>query len=103
MQDLVAAFLPKFAALAGARVARGVEIVQQRDGEAAEGLVRDLHAVAGEAGLLGLGSVVKLARACEEQGKRTRASWTDAEVSALLSSLRELQQAIDLAAHGPTS
>jgi len=98
MEDLLAHFVPKFAAVAKTRVVRGLEIAAQRDHEAAADTVRDLHAVAGEAGLLGLNALVPLARDSEEKAKRLRATRSAEDAEALYSSLTELKRAIELVA-----
>lgn len=95
MDDLLASFLPRFTALAKTRLARSLEVAMQRDHAGTAAIARDLHAVAGEAGLLGLASIVPLARASEEAAKRLRASRAEADADALVASLTELQQAIE--------
>ena len=103
MDDLLASFLPRFTELARTRLARSLEIVNARDHAGTVNVARDLHAVAGEAGLLGLASIVPLARASEEHAKRLRASRADEDADALLASLTELQKAIELVAAPKTS
>jgi HPt (histidine-containing phosphotransfer) domain-containing protein len=98
MDDLLATFLPRFAELARTRLTRSIEIATQRDHGATASIARELHAVAGEAGLLGLASIVPLARASEEHAKRLRATRTDADAETLVASLTELRRAIELVA-----
>jgi HPt (histidine-containing phosphotransfer) domain-containing protein len=98
MDDLLATFLPRFTELATTRVLRSIETVKQRDHAGAATIARDLHAVAGEAGLLGLQTIVPLARASEEHAKRLRVSRTDEDAETLVASLDELQRAIALVA-----
>jgi HPt (histidine-containing phosphotransfer) domain-containing protein len=98
MDDLLASFMPKFKELASTRLARSIEIAQKRDHDNTAAIARDLHAVAGEAGLLGLAAIVPLARAGEEHAKRLRVSRSDEDADALLQSLAELKRAIDLVA-----
>jgi HPt (histidine-containing phosphotransfer) domain-containing protein len=95
MEDLLATFLPKFSAIAKTRVARSIELAEKRDPEAVTLIARELHAIAGEAGLLGISAVVALARVGEDNAKRLRTSRSDADADALLASLNELKRAID--------
>lgn len=95
MDDLLAAFMPRFKDLATTRLARSIEIAEQRDHANIAAIARDLHAVAGEAGLLGLAAIVPLARAGEEHAKRLRSSHSDADADALVASLTELKRAIE--------
>jgi HPt (histidine-containing phosphotransfer) domain-containing protein len=95
MDDLLAMFLPKFSAIAKTRIAKSLDLVNQRTPDYVPTIARELHAIAGEAGLLGLVSIVALARNGEEHVKRLRASHSDADVDALLTSLTALKSAID--------
>lgn len=96
MNDLLAQFIPKFVATATTRLARAVAIVEQRDLDAVFEIVRELHAVAGEAGLLGLTAIVPLARDAEDRAKLLRASRADADLDALRDALIALQRALEL-------
>ncbi|HEY5945116.1 MAG TPA: Hpt domain-containing protein [Kofleriaceae bacterium] len=87
--------MPRFKELATTRLARSIEIAEKRDHANVTTIARDLHAVAGEAGLLGLASIVSLVRAGEEHANRLRRSRSDADASALLASLTELRLAIE--------
>lgn len=98
MDDLLASFLPRFRALADTRLARSIEIATKRDVDNTPAIARDLHALAGEAGLLGLSAIVPLARAGEEQARKLRASHSDQDAAALLAALNELKRAIELVA-----
>jgi HPt (histidine-containing phosphotransfer) domain-containing protein len=103
MDDLYARFLPQFIALARTRVAVACAAATGRDHEAAPTLIRELHALAGEAGLLGLRDVIPLARDCELKAKSLRASQADADADELLTALHRLERAIDgIAAVGAT-
>ena len=95
MQDLLATFTPKFVAIARTRITKSIELAMQRSPDHVPVIARELHAIAGEAGLLGIGPVVKLARGSEDLAKRLRASRSDADADALLASLTELKQAIE--------
>lgn len=96
MDDLLASFMPRFKAAASTRLARSIELAHRRDAADAVEIARAMHAVAGEAGLLGLTGIVPLARAGEEHAKRLRTTCSDADAEALLASLTELQRAIEL-------
>jgi chemotaxis protein histidine kinase CheA len=96
MEDLLATFVPKFAANAKVRVARSIELANRRDIEGVAVIVREMHAIAGEAGLLGLSPIVSLARVGEETAKRLRSNSNDHDAEALIASLDELKRAIEL-------
>ena len=91
--DLVARFLPQFLSLARPRVASMIARVEGRDH--AEKTVRDLHTLAGEAGLLGLGDIVSLARDCEKKAKALLVSRAEPDAEALLSALRQLARIVE--------
>lgn len=95
MEDLYAKFLPQFITLARSRIALAITTAKQGDPAGTKTLVRELHTLAGEAGLLGLSSVVPLARACELKAVALNSSRTDAEVEVLLTALRELGTVIE--------
>lgn len=97
MHDLVTTFMPRFLASAQKRIARSLELAAKRPADIL-GVSREMHAVAGEAGLLGITQIVTLARAGEDHAKRIRASGTDDGVESLLASLHELQRAVDVIA-----
>lgn len=99
MDELYARFLPQFVALARTRLATAISIAGQRDHAATNTMVRELHTIAGEAGLLGLTSVVPLARECEHKAKLLHGGGLDAD--GLLASLHRLAQEIE--ALSPTS
>jgi HPt (histidine-containing phosphotransfer) domain-containing protein len=101
MEDLLATFMPKFTAIAKTRVARSIELAEKRDPEAVTQIARELHAIAGEAGLLGISAIVTLARAGEDHAKRLRTSRSDADIDALIAALSELKRAIDHVATPP--
>jgi HPt (histidine-containing phosphotransfer) domain-containing protein len=95
MEDLIATFMPKFVAIAKTRITKSLELATQRTPDYVPTIARELHAIAGEAGLLGLVSIVALARNGEEHAKRLRISQTNADADALLAALTELKTAID--------
>ncbi len=94
--DLIATFLPKFVATARQRITRSLEFATRRDHEIVPAIARELHAIAGEAGLLGIGTIVALARASEDHVKRLRATRSGGDFEVLLASLDDLKNAIEL-------
>lgn len=101
MEDLLATFMPKFTASAKTRIARSIELASQRTNDSITAIAREMHAIAGEAGLLGIGNIVSLARSGEDHAKRLRTSSSDADAAALLASLDELRRAIELVTPNP--
>jgi HPt (histidine-containing phosphotransfer) domain-containing protein len=99
MEELAARFLPQFIAIARTRVATATQAALVRDDAAATTTMRELHALAGEAGLLGLRDVIPLARDCEHRAKELRAATADADIDgraeALIEALRRLERAIE--------
>jgi HPt (histidine-containing phosphotransfer) domain-containing protein len=95
MDELYAKFFPQFVMLARKRLSVATAAAAAHDHPAVPSIVRELHALLGEAGLLGLGQVIPLARDCELKAKALHGSRADADADALLGSLRELAQLID--------
>ncbi|HEX8110490.1 MAG TPA: Hpt domain-containing protein [Kofleriaceae bacterium] len=95
MDDLSAKFLPQFLELARSRVATAIQAAVARDHLAAPTIARNLHTLAGEAGLLGLHDVVPLAREGEHKAKSLGASRTDADAELLVDALRRLERVIE--------
>ena len=96
MEDLYAKFLPQFVSLAEGRLARCAEALAQPDQAAGALVIREMHAIAGEAGLLGLAQIMGLARQGEELGKRLRDSGATADADALTGTLQDLKNALAL-------
>ena len=99
MDDFLATFVPKFAAIATTRIARTIELATRPEPDITA-IARELHSIAGEAGLLGLTSIVALARAGEDHVKRLRAAPSDSHADALRASPAELKGAIDRVSAG---
>ena len=95
MDDLHAKFMPQFLELARSRLAAALKAATARDHLAATTTARNLHTLAGEAGLLGLHDVVPLAREGEQKARSMGASRTDADAELLVDALRRLQQVIE--------
>lgn len=94
MDELYAKFLPQFTELARERMQRAYAVAAAPEGTALTAVMRDLHAIAGEAGLLGLAGLVPMARAAEEQAKRLRDARAEADTGALVGALDELDRAL---------
>lgn len=100
MEELHAAFLPRFLEIARTRVTRALAAVAE--GGDATTVVRDLHALAGEAGLLGLSDLLPLARDGEDKARGVLAARNDQTMTALKGALEELAKAIEqLGNHQP--
>jgi chemotaxis protein histidine kinase CheA len=95
MEDLHARFLPQFVKLARARVATAITAVGEREQAAFVKITRELHTLAGEAGLLGLHDVVPLARDGEQKAKAFQVSRADADAEVLLAALHQLDRVIE--------
>lgn len=102
IEDLQAKFLPQFVTSARERVSRALELVERRDLGSLHGVARELHSIAGESGLLGLGSLLPLARSGEELARRTHSSQSEEDALELASALRELARSIELFSQPPT-
>jgi HPt (histidine-containing phosphotransfer) domain-containing protein len=94
MDDLVAKFLPRFAALARERIRHALETATDRRRESATSVAHDLHALAGEAGLLGLGEVIGMARRAEAAAKTFGSGGTESDAIELEDCLRSLERAV---------
>jgi HPt (histidine-containing phosphotransfer) domain-containing protein len=101
IDELHAKFLPQFTALVRARVAKALEAATGRDHAATRTTLRELHAIAGEAGLLGLLALVPIARAGEAKAQRYYTTQSDADADALVLALTELGKAVELVGSPP--
>jgi HPt (histidine-containing phosphotransfer) domain-containing protein len=95
MDDLSAKFLPQFLELARSRVTTAIKAAVARDHHATTAIARNLHTLAGEAGLLGLHDVVPLARDSEHKAKSLGASRAEADAELLVDALRRLERVIE--------
>lgn len=103
MDDLHAAFLPRFLEAARGRLAKALAAAKDPSSGASTATLRDLHSLAGEAGLLGLSSVLARARDCEDKARRLAAARNDDTLADLVGALEELAKALDqLDNHEPT-
>lgn len=103
MEELYAKFLPQFLELARERMKRAYETIERPDHAALVVTVRDLHGIAGEAGLLGLSQIVPLARNGEELAKKLRDNAPGADLGDLIAALEELTRALDVVAQPKTT
>lgn len=94
MEDIKRKFLPRFAALAKERIRVGLEVADTVDGDRALVLARELHSMAGEAGLLGLTDLLSLARAAEVAATQLHAARTPSKRTALQQTLLDLHHAV---------
>jgi HPt (histidine-containing phosphotransfer) domain-containing protein len=90
MDELVAKFLPRFGTLARERLRRALDSASSRRHESAPDIIHDMHALAGEAGLLGLERVTGVARTAEAAAKRYRDSRADGDAAGLVACLERL-------------
>lgn len=95
MDELYAKFLPQFVELARARMQRAQGAAARPDVPALAEVIRELHAIAGEAGLLGLTAIVPIARSAEDHAKRLRDARPDADAGAFAAALDELGRALE--------
>jgi len=101
-EELRTLFLPRFAELARSRLTQAIEVANRRDIGATTTTLRDLHALAGEAGLLGLTEIVPFARTSEAKARLVCETREDADVEALVVALNELASAVErIVAAGP--
>lgn len=100
MDELVAKFLPRFAALARQRLQQAMQDARDRRRDRAPAVAHDLHALAGEAGLLGLENVIGIARSAEAAARQFGGSGTESDAIAFVSSLKNLEQAVAEATNG---
>lgn len=94
MDELVAKFLPRFAALARERMRRAAECASSRKHELAADIAHDLHSLAGEAGLLGLESVTTTARSAEQAARRFGDTREEDDANGLGECLVNLERAL---------
>lgn len=95
MEDLYAKFLPQFVEISRGRLERALEAAGRPDAASLTSVIRELHAIAGEAGLLGQGAIMRQARGAEELAKRIRDA-SAPEADALVAALQELKQALEI-------
>lgn len=94
MDQLTAKFLPRFASLARDRLLRAFQIANERHRERADAVVHDLHAIAGEAGLLGLEAVMGAARSAEDAARQFGTRGAEADAAAFVQCLQNLERAV---------
>jgi HPt (histidine-containing phosphotransfer) domain-containing protein len=89
-------FLPRFTALAKERIRLGLRVASTLSaaGDDALHVARELHALAGDAGLLGLNDLLALARGAEEAATQLHASRVESRRTDLERALLDLHSAI---------
>lgn len=90
IEDIQATFLHRFVTVARSRVTNAIAIVQDADSARYAIAARELHSLAGEAGLLGIANIVPVARRAEDQAKKLPASRAE-----ILTTLSELAALVD--------
>jgi HPt (histidine-containing phosphotransfer) domain-containing protein len=95
VDDFKQKFLGRFTALARERISLGMNVAASTECDEALHLARELHSLAGEAGLLGLPHLLVSARTAEEAATKLNASRDPSEREALKAALSELGQAIE--------
>jgi hypothetical protein len=93
-EELYARFLPQFIPVARGRVAAALAAAMRRDETTTPTIVRELHTLAGEAGLLGLVELVPLVRDGEHKAKHLDVT-SDADVERMLAALRVLESKVE--------
>jgi HPt (histidine-containing phosphotransfer) domain-containing protein len=94
MEEVRKKFLPRFIALAKERVQLGLKVAAASSGDEALHVARELHSLAGEAGLLGLGELLTLARRAEEAAIELHASRSASHRTAFEKALLDLHLAV---------
>jgi HPt (histidine-containing phosphotransfer) domain-containing protein len=97
MDQLVKKFMPRFVTLARERLRGAIEAANASRFDRAEVLAHDMHALAGEAGLLGLEDVVTLAREAEQAAKRFGSTSSVHDIATFVDALKALEQGVDTA------
>jgi hypothetical protein len=95
IDELGGIFIPRFAALARERLQRAMQIAIDRQHEKVGAVTHELHAMAGEAGLLGLEDVMGAAREAEAAARLFGGSAVEPDASALLDCLKRLEHVVD--------
>lgn len=94
LADLQRKFFPRFAKSAKERIAEGLRTAKNVEGDGALMLARQMHSLAGEAGLLGLGDLVVIARAVEESATQLHADPSADRRDGVEAALSELEAAL---------
>lgn len=89
---LLARFLPRFVATARERLQRSLQLIRATDADA---LVKELHALAGEASMLGLTAIAEPARAGENAAIAARESGDRRGLVRVARLIREASKALD--------
>ena len=93
IEDIQATFRHRFTTTARTRIATAMQAALAADHVALGGAVRELHSLAGEAGLLGFSEVVPIARLGEDRAKHMATARTPN--TDLVATLHELSALIE--------
>jgi HPt (histidine-containing phosphotransfer) domain-containing protein len=95
IDDIQATFRHRFTVTARTRVTNALSAATRNDHAAMALLVRELHSLAGEAGLLGFVEFVPLAREAEDRARAMCSQRTPACAEAAIIAFRELERLIE--------
>lgn len=95
LDELQARFVPRFKLLAVKRLADATSAVVERDFDRIAAAARDLHAIAGESGLLGLGEIAAQARAAETRAHAASTSRDTVDVELLVAAVGALGRLVE--------
>lgn len=95
VDDLLERFLPRFRTLAMERLVKATAVATERDFPGIAGAAGDLHAIAGESGLLGLSQIAAAARVAEDLGRACGVSHAVADVEAFLAAVTTITSLIE--------
>lgn len=97
--DLWQKFGARFIGSARARVARARPAIDTRSREGVSTIVTEMHALSGEASMIGVPKIAQLAKSLEAAAKRWNAAQTKEEIAGGIAScvdgLRDLSAAVD--------
>ena len=94
MYDVKKKFMPRFTELAKQRIRTGLRVAGYVAGDQALAVARELHSLAGEAGLLGLDDLVPLARVAEQAATQLHTAREEPQRVALEQALLHLHAAV---------
>lgn len=99
-EELRARFLPRFIETARSRLSRAHEQLASQQGP--HGVQGELHALAGEASLLGLFNIAELARRGEHAARSWAAGTSDEAMDSCTAALQSLSRDIEALSQGET-
>jgi HPt (histidine-containing phosphotransfer) domain-containing protein len=99
MKDGLRSFVLKFADLSGERIRAGRRCVES-DGGDLQVVAREMHSMAGEAGLLGMVEVMAFARAAEQAAHALASTPSAEQRDAMIAALDDVETALRNATRG---